>query len=1054
MVGRLVVLLVVGGVVAIASTQPASAATFTVTSIADPGSGGCTVGECTLREAIDLANSPSNPGKDTIGFDIPGSGPHTIAPVSDLPAITESVVIDGRTQDPLSPRPVIQLRGDDVPIFFFEGHGLRLQAGDSLVQGLVINCFFFAGVTIEAGDGSQLVANFIGTDISGETAAACDPPRVQGEGIHVKAGSDHLIGGLTPEDRNIISGNGRNIFMEPASPSGPGSTIQGNYIGTDKDGETALGGGAGIHLKSSENVIGGANAGTRNVISGNTTNILIESPEAGVVSNNRIQGNYIGTDATGEVALGGAGINASGIHHRVEGGEAGARQVIFGGASLAGSGHEIVGNLIGTDKDGTDALPTSFSGGLGVSGFNNTILRNVISGNLGDGLDLYSDCGDAIDCQGIGIVQGNKIGVDLTGTKPLGNGGSGIAADGPDGGLIGGTTASERNIISANGGVGVGFGSRYRLQGNYIGTDVNGQGVPFGQPGSFGNREIGVACCEGSVLVGGLAAGAGNLIAFNGGTGVFVDGPSSQASILGNSIYQNGILGIDIWPVDGPNTNDPGDGDSGANDFQNFPVITDVSVSGDQTVVKAALNSTRQTTFRLEFFRNRTCDERYPGQSSSFGEGQTFVGAEQVTTDSNGDWEGTVTLSGPTEPNEVITATATHFGDDPQVSLVGATSEFSECLAVGDEPRGTIVVEKRTQPGGDPQHFAFSGDAAGTIADGERITVAGLASGTYASTETVPSGWDLASIRCDDSDSSGDFGTAKATFRVAAGEKVVCTFTNAKRGMVIVPKTVSGSPISSLLPPEQQSFTFQLRKDASTTSAGTLIEQADANVANGGVVNFAAKLVANSPYQLCEIVMPGWRTSLAMPFVLYSPSGDNSTLCTNFSVAPSETQSITVDNQPPPGGFARTIGFWKNWASCASSGGNQRPVLDQTLAAAEPEGITIGMLTLHGSASSPNAAPNCLKAVRLLNKSRIDTGKKMASDPAFNLAAQQLAAALNVKAGALTCPNVIDAIEDAQALLAAVHFDGITHDRLSAAQTTQANSLATTLDRYNNNLLC
>ena len=78
----------------------------------------------------------------------------------------------------------------------------------------------------------------------------------------------------------------------------------------------------------------------------------------------------------------------------------------------------------------------------------------------------------------------------------------------------------------------------------------------------------------------------------------------------------------------------------------------------------------------------------------------------------------------------------------------------------------------------------------------------------------------------------------------------------------------------------------------------------------------------------------------------------------------------------------------------------------------------------------------------------------MASDPAFNLAAQQLAAALNVKAGALTCPNVIDAIEDAQALLAAVHFDGITHDRLSAAKTTQANSLATTLDRYNNNLLC
>jgi hypothetical protein len=95
-----------------------------------------------------------------------------------------------------------------------------------------------------------------------------------------------------------------------------------------------------------------------------------------------------------------------------------------------------------------------------------------------------------------------------------------------------------------------------------------------------------------------------------------------------------------------------------------------------------------------------------------------------------------------------------------------------------------------------------------------------------------------------------------------------------------------------------------------------------------------------------------------------------------------------------------------------------------------------------------------LKAVRLLNKSTVDTGKKMSSDAAFNLAAQLLAADLNVKAGALTCPSAISAINDAQGLLAAVHFNGITHDKLSAARATQANSLATTLDRYNNSLLC
>jgi hypothetical protein len=163
-------------------------------------------------------------------------------------------------------------------------------------------------------------------------------------------------------------------------------------------------------------------------------------------------------------------------------------------------------------------------------------------------------------------------------------------------------------------------------------------------------------------------------------------------------------------------------------------------------------------------------------------------------------------------------------------------------------------------------------------------------------------------------------------------------------------------------------------------------------------------------------------------------------------VQPGETKRFAIDNKPPPGGLARTIGFWKNWASCAGSKGNQKPVLDRTLAAADPAGIPIGILTLH--------AGDCLKAIRLLDKSTVDAGKKMASDPAFGLAAQLLAAKLNIAAGAGSCPAAVSAINDAQALLTAIHFNGITHDKLSAAQATQANSLATTLDRYNNNLLC
>lgn len=126
--------------------------------------------------------------------------------------------------------------------------------------------------------------------------------------------------------------------------------------------------------------------------------------------------------------------------------------------------------------------------------------------------------------------------------------------------------------------------------------------------------------------------------------------------------------------------------------------------------------------------------------------------------------------------------------------------------------------------------------------------------------------------------------------------------------------------------------------------------------------------------------------------------------------------------------------------------GDKKPVLDQTLTAAEPAGIAIGDLVLH--------AGDCLKAVRILNKSTIHSGTKKASDPAFNLAARLLAAKLNVVAGAGTCPVAVTALNSAQVLLDAINFNGISHATMTTTQKNQANSLATTLDRYNSNLLC
>jgi hypothetical protein len=254
-------------------------------------------------------------------------------------------------------------------------------------------------------------------------------------------------------------------------------------------------------------------------------------------------------------------------------------------------------------------------------------------------------------------------------------------------------------------------------------------------------------------------------------------------------------------------------------------------------------------------------------------------------------------------------------------------------------------------------------------------------------------------------------------------------------------------------------------------SPGTTLESGVASPTQS-TVNFATKLVPASTYQLCEIVLPGWLTTLGtfVPDSFLPPDGvatnlavDNSILCINFTVLPGQTRSFAVDNTPPPGGRALTIGFWKNWASCAASGGKQKPTLDQTLAMAEPTGIVISAgsgfypdfgptiyLVLHGSTATPNVATDCQKAVNLLNKSTISTGAKMASDPAFNLAAQLVAAELNFAAGAGRTPTATSAINQAVLLLGKYQFNGITHTKISAADVTTMNNLATTLDNYNN----
>jgi hypothetical protein len=152
--------------------------------------------------------------------------------------------------------------------------------------------------------------------------------------------------------------------------------------------------------------------------------------------------------------------------------------------------------------------------------------------------------------------------------------------------------------------------------------------------------------------------------------------------------------------------------------------------------------------------------------------------------------------------------------------------------------------------------------------------------------------------------------------------------------------------------------------------------------------------------------------------------------------------------------MALSTSYWRNWSSC--TGGHQAPVLDQTLAklagAGAPE--TLGKLILNPSTLGTSTA--CQYAVNILSKTTI-TGTKMASDPLFNMAAQLLGADLNVAVGAGQCPASATAINSAHALLAKYGFDGKSSSselKVTAADATMANNLATTLASYNNDKLC
>jgi uncharacterized repeat protein (TIGR03803 family) len=273
---------------------------------------------------------------------------------------------------------------------------------------------------------------------------------------------------------------------------------------------------------------------------------------------------------------------------------------------------------------------------------------------------------------------------------------------------------------------------------------------------------------------------------------------------------------------------------------------------------------------------------------------------------------------------------------------------------------------------------------------------------------------------------------------------------------VQVTKTFNGGAI-----PSGSSFTFQLRSGASSTAAGTILEsETFTSSTAGGTILFTSLLIPGQQYETCEQMLPGWLTTLGPPlYSVFNPSGDNSVVCTNFTPAVNQTVQFTIDNHPPPGGMALGIGFWKNWASCANNHGNQTPVLDRVLASfpvasgQTTPGVYIGNLYVN----------SCAIAEDLLNRMTLN-GTKEASNPSYSLAAQLLAAKLNVQAGAgwtvcvsmdiSSAGNLLNPVQDAAGNTGvdfAKAFNSNTGPKLTSSQATTANYLQTQIDYYNNN---
>ncbi|MFY9557500.1 MAG: FG-GAP-like repeat-containing protein, partial [Blastocatellia bacterium] len=580
--------------------------------------------------------------------------------------------------------------------------------GTSVAARNVVSGNNNSGITIiGAGAGGNLVqGNFIGTDAGGtldlgNTFQGVFTGNASLDGLPSLGSASN-----TRIARNVISGNNRfGVWIFEAT----GNLVEGNLIGTNAAGTGAIGNASHALILSDapNNTIGGLTSAARNVVSGQpgASGIIIEG--SGSIGN-QVQGNYLGTDLNGNAAIGNAGNGVAitnGASHNVVGGiTVGARNIIsgnnlpgvfLGGSDPDGTGtseNQIQGNYIGTNSTGTLSIP-NLQGGVFLGGFftsdpnvpvvaiNNIIggiepgAGNIISGNAGSGLVILNLGSEA------NHIQGNLIGTNFNGTQPLPNSDSGVLITRAPNNTIGGTEPGARNIISGNNihGISIGIpqidpisgqtiagGTGIRVLGNFIGTDVSGTSP-------LGNAQCGIFVDAESVT----NTIENNRIAFNGTNGICIPNNNNPAVTPGirinaraNAIYSNGSiggLGIDLGPP-GVTKNDARDPDIGANFLQNSPTLISATFLNGQLRILGNFNSTPNSNFYLDFHTSDQCTESNPQVGQ-----QVIALGLLFHTNENGDAaiDKTFTVA---NPGGFVNALAR--------DAAGNTSEFCQCAPI------------------------------------------------------------------------------------------------------------------------------------------------------------------------------------------------------------------------------------------------------------------------------------------------------------------------------------------------------------------------------------